>query len=225
MLAFILRCPRRWLVTTNMCERLISGTRIGKILGVSPYGNARDIFEEIVNGISDPPNIYTERGNAMEPIIRSLYCARSGAVPQPKLTIVAHPDWHWATCSPDDIVSIDGRLVVPDYKSASIWTKRNYGQEMTDQVPMHYLTQVAWNTWVCGAQAGELFVAFGEDDKDESGQPTFQIKFTRRYVIERDKDLENMMFEAAKQFWDNHIVPKVAPDMEPMPRKKRKKAA
>ena len=197
-------------------ERRIGGTDIGKLLGVSAYGNAADVYARIVLGIDSPKNAAMARGIAVEPIIRERYKAQHGAemlqwVSAP--VIFDHEQYSYMTCSPDDVTT---ELVLCEYKSVSNWAERSW----SEGPPIHYVLQCAHNLCVANLDVCHLYAAFGEDRADG-----FAIGYCETYVIERDQELENTIIDACTQFWTDHVLPKVPPDLKPIKNVRKYNAA
>jgi putative phage-type endonuclease len=75
----------------------IGASDIAKILGVSPYGTAFDLYEE-KNGLKETfCNAGMRFGNVAEPLIREYYEAKTGEWFMP--TVVEHPTEPWMMAS------------------------------------------------------------------------------------------------------------------------------
>jgi putative phage-type endonuclease len=195
--------------------RLISGTRISQIVGVSPYGGPYEVYREMVEGWSQPQNRFMSRGTMMEPHIRRMYQERTKLQLEQKPSILRHHQYEWATYSPDDLpIDLTGTLAcgVVDYKSANVSTIESgkYGEEFTDDIPDHYRLQLAWGMACTDRDWSHLFVVFGVDQKDGSFALSEKWK-PRLYVVHRDLDLERDLLKAGEHFWTKHILTKTPP--------------
>ena len=200
-------------VVISVSERRIGGTDAAKLLGLSRFGNSRDVYERIVNGIDSPTTARMQRGTASEPVVRAL-CATANpdlrALWTPEPWIVRHPVHEFATCSPDDVTA-DALL---EYKTASIYSAKRWGYG--DGVPSEYLCQVLWSLWVTQLPRALLYVAFGIDG-DEGA---FEVTECRQYWLERDAELEATFLEVGGAFWRDHVLARVPPDVEPVKNKR-----
>lgn len=201
-------------------ERRIGGSDAAKLLGVSKYGNAADVYARVVLGVTTKANARMARGIAYEPVVRARYAEETGAecmvwVKKHKDDVVVfeHDRFPWATCSPDDVTT-ELRLV--EYKTVSVWSAK----EWVDGPPIDYTLQCLWSTWVGDLRDCHLYAAFGSDRGDE-----FEIEHCRLYRLERDAELEADFAEAGAAFWRNHVVPRRPPSMAPMKGKRAFKAA
>lgn len=188
--------------------RRLGATDCAKLLGVSKYGNAGDVFNRIVLGIKTKVNKQMQRGTAYEPEVRRRYVEATGAQLQvfvARPLIVEHPAHHWATSSPDDI-TVDG--VLCEYKTTSRWAKG-----WSDGPPIDYTLQCQWSLWVTGLETAHLYVAFGEDgDKDHPGE--FFIERCQLYTLRRDAELCDIFAEVGERFWRTCIEAKQPPTEE-----------
>jgi len=83
-------------------------------------------------------------------------------------------------------------------KTASPFSRAQWGEPGSDQIPLHYLTQVTWYLALTGIERADIAVLFGNTD--------FRI-----YSIHRDRELENLVLEKAQHFWHEHVLKDVPP--------------
>jgi len=196
-------------------ERRIGGTDAAQLLGLSKHGNARDVYERIVNCVNEPMNPRMARGIAIEPEVRRRCLEANPGLSTlwtPEPWIVRHNSHDFATCSPDDVTDC-GRLL--EYKTASVFSAKRWGA--TSGVPSEYLVQVLWNLWVTQLRSAILYVAFGVDG--DNGE--FEITECRQYGVTRDEEMESTFADVGAKFWNENILKKVPPDMEPLKNKRR----
>ena len=182
--------------------RRLGATDAAKLLGVSRYGDALDVYRRLVEGRTLKPNKQMQRGTREEPRVLRMYQEATGAELQQHVMplICEHPEHHWATSSPD-AVTTDGTLV--ELKTASVWAKG-----WADGPPVDYVLQVAWSLWVTGLERGHLFVALGSD---RDGGTRFDVERTALYRFTRDAELEAEFARVGHEFWTRHVVPCVPP--------------
>lgn len=232
--------------------RRIGSTQVGQIVGVSKWGNARDVYEDLVNGIRPAPKKVFERGNRYEDVLRETYRREMGPVsdaPCTRFEPLLHPTWEFASASPDGLAGDD---TVVEYKTGSIWTEKDWGLPLTDEVPDTYLCQLAWCMAVTGRSVAHLLVGFGQDETIrrvapvEPGEPDdwawgekpaplavdttvveetrFHITENRLFVVKRDLELERTLARAVQFFWESYVIPRKAPAMAPLGAIKRQLA-
>lgn len=179
-------------------HRKIGGTDISKLCGLSPYGGPHSVYARIVEGVDAQQNQAMRRGKLLEPVVRQMYVEDVGAELLPHPGILASPRYDFAVASVDDLAALRGEDRVAEYKSASLRTIADWGDEGTDEVPMPYLVQCAWYLMVTDLPVADLAVLIAGD--------TF-----RCYRIRRDLELESSLLETAERFWVNHVLRGVPP--------------
>lgn len=112
-------------------------------------------------------------GTDVEPYAREAYELDTGNVVKQSGFIV-HPDFQFAGCSPDGLISTDGGLEMKCPKSPIIHLQR-----FIDGVPDEYIPQVQGCMWVTGRKWWD-FVSY-----DPRQQPEFRLL---RIRIERDEE-------------------------------------
>ena len=189
----------------------IGGTDAAAILGLSPWKRPIDIYAGKVNPQAQPELnkecLYW--GSALEPIVRGRYAERFGVeVIAPDAIKTFFPNsrpWRdstlvigrepWMLGAPDGwINSVRNGLEV----KCSSRKSEEWGDEGSDEVPAHYLVQVAWYMAVMDAPAWNFAVLF-------SGNSLSQ------YRVQRDMALERDIIEAARSFWHDNVLKQVEP--------------
>ena len=117
------------LALDRQIERLsgFGASEIGVLVGerrgeYSPFATAREICAaKLLRALPAPPTGPMQRGVELEPHARRLFLRHSGARPLPDLlqAVVAHRprDHGWLLATPDDLVMLNGRTLVVDYKA------------------------------------------------------------------------------------------------------------
>lgn len=203
-------------------RRRIGGSDIAKLLGISKYGNAGNVYQRVVEGIEEGWNPLMERGAAVEPELRA-YGQRMFGL---ELEDVAsdyfdHPTFPFARAQIDDVARLEGVPVCVDYKSQNRWAK-GWGPEGSDEIPAHIHAQIAWEMLCADRELGLLVVGFGDD---VPGPEMFHVANIITYQIQRDPQFESVCVETAREFWEKHVIPRVPPSIQPMGKSKRKKAS
>lgn len=181
---------------SQLAERArgITATDIAAIVGVHPYKSAVDVWSEKL-GHSAPfeGNDRTKWGNLLEPVLRSDYEERKGVRVEVHGTM-QHREREWMKATPDGLV-YERADVFParglEIKCHTVHLAYLYGAPGSDEVPDHELTQCTWNMAVTELQRWDL-IAFID------GQPI-------DYVIDRDRDLIDMLRLKAERFLRDHV--------------------
>lgn len=175
-------------------HRKIGGGDIAKLVGMSPYGGPIDVFARIVEGADSEQTKVQKRGLDLEPFVRGNYVADTGAILRsPHPGTVFSPRYEFMAGTPDDIATVGGAELVPDYKTVAMSQWENFGEPGTDQIPTHYLIQLEWYMALLDLPAAHLAAQFTFDD-------------LRIFVVRRDLELESMLIEAGERFWVDHVL-------------------
>ena len=176
----------------------IGGSDAAAACGVSPYMTPLNLYM-LKTGmiepedISDKPSVYW--GNMLEDVVADEYAKRTGNVIEVVPNTLVHPDYSFITANLDRMVLNPNKIL--ECKTAGPFSKEDWGDEQTDQVPMHYIVQVQIYMAVTGLQDSDLAVLIGGQDY-------------RIYNIPRDDDLIADIISALKIFWsriENHNPP------------------
>lgn len=133
---------------------VITGSRVGAILGVNPYQSADDTMREMVREYFDAEkefkgNEATDHGEAMEPIALEFYeYLTRNAVEQTGL--VKHEKYNWIGASPDGLIGADGGLEI----KCPYWAKKPYS---VHEKPSYYaqcqlvmeVCDIEWMDFLC----------------------------------------------------------------------------
>jgi len=199
--------------------RRIGGSDIPKLLGVSKYGNAMDVYQRIVLELEEEWNPRMERGAAMEPVLRAHAQRVLGVeLEETESDVHSHPGVDFAWAQVDDLARWQGIPVAVDYKSQTVWRK-GWGAPETDEVPEDIRAQVAWELACTDREVGLLVVGFGED---VDGPEIFNLHTVQPYVVQREPVFESYCLQVAREFWTRHVLPRVPPEVQPIGKKKRK---
>lgn len=197
--------------------RRIGGSDIGKLLGLSRYGNAADVYLRIVEEQDDEWTAPMERGAMVEPLLRA-HAQRAMGVELEDMASEyvesAVHDFAWAQV--DDLARWQGQPVVVEYKSQSQWAKGWTRGEGGDCIPAGYAAQVAWQLMCSDRELALVVVGFGQDTEDGG----FDMHNVTHFEVQRDPVFESYCLQVAKTFWAEHVLRRVPPDMKPL-RKKR----
>jgi putative phage-type endonuclease len=166
----------------------ISGTDVSAIIGINPWASALDVWLDKRGQAEPKPETMAMRmGNLLEPVVAQLYAEETGAhLVEPGFLRHADRDWHIGT--PDRLTE-EGILL--EIKTAR--SDREWGEPGTDQIPRHYLTQVAWYQSLTGLEVAHVAVLIGASDY-------------RRYEIHRDLILEGVLLERCEAFWRTNVL-------------------
>jgi putative phage-type endonuclease len=173
----------------------IGGSDIAAILGVCKYKTPYQLYCEKLNiGPQFKGNWATVRGSEQESTVRAKYEFYNLEDMRPACAI--HPKYEIARSSLDGI-SENNKLIL-EIKCPGEDTHK-IAQEK--RVPEHYFPQTQWNLMVTGA---DLCHYFSYSFKDQT---------TALVSVVPDIDFQGMMLAKAIDFWNNHVIAKVAPQL------------
>ena len=189
----------------------IGGTDIGALLGLSPYKTPLELWSELVSGEQpeDRDLIHLRFGQHAESFIASEYERETNlftAIHSPTLFnkkhgfMFGHID-RFVLETPDTLGIVDGTITANkllECKTSSAFSKNDWGEPGTDQVPPLYLVQCAWYMAITECQSADLAVLIGNSD--------FRV-----YTIARDLELEGLILSHAQHFWHEHVLCKRTP--------------
>lgn len=161
----------------------IGGSDVAAILGLSPFKTALDVFLEKTTE-SEPQKETNAMyfGSAFEDIIRKKYLEE---------TKEELDDYPQLMAKDFMLASVDGLTKskkVIEIKTAS--NEKEWGEIGTAQIPLYYLSQVQHYLMVTGYAVCDIAVLIRGND--------FRI-----YTVNEDLELQKMLHEVEKEFWDN----------------------
>lgn len=168
-------------------RRGIGGSEIGAVAGLSPYATPLDVWRAKVEGAVIPETPAMRRGRLLEPAVAEWYAEETGAELR-EVGTLQHPTRPIVIASPDRLARLAGEERVLEIKTAAGRLAEQWGRPGSDEVPAHYLAQVAWEMAVTDLPRADLAVLIAGED--------FRI-----YRFERDLELEGYLFELAERFW------------------------
>jgi len=184
-------------------SKYIGGSDIGAILGLSPYRTRLEVWMEKTGkpiGLLD--SLPLRFGSFAEEFVASEYARATGFELTQDQSTHIHPAHAFMSAHIDRFVLGDGTAKSPtrilECKTANPFTKAKWGEPGTDQVPMSYLCQCIWYMAITGIEKTDLAVLFGNSD--------FLV-----YEINRDLELESLVLEKAKYFWQEYVLKDIAP--------------
>lgn len=176
----------------------IGGSDIAKILGESSYGGPLDLYHEKLNDFteeSNDENIPAEIGNELEAYLSKKYTQRTGK----KVFVVDtiyHKEFPFLFANVDGVIEDNGIL---ECKCATHRQFVKWGEEGTFDIPDPYKLQVAYYASITGAPYVDIIVNFGN----------LNINI---YRYERNLKFEEIIVKKAKDFWLNHVIPRIPPE-------------
>jgi predicted phage-related endonuclease len=192
----------------------LGGTDVTALLGASKWRTPIDVWQAKVDpqSVPDIDNEILWFGRALEPVIRARYALRFNCeVVDPVDIGKFFPNskrWKDQTLvvgrEPWMLGAADGWIpsVMHGFEAKNVGFKtEDWGEEGSDDIPVAYYLQSAWYNQVY-------------DSRGWNVAPMFNGHKLSQYRIPRDGDLEHDMYEAARAFWFDFIVPKIEPPVD-----------
>lgn len=171
----------------------IGGSDVPAILGVSPYKSALQLWAEKV-GLAPPsePSEPMRLGARLEPAIIAEYQARHPDIEvRPGDALKPQLPEPWMRAHADALLFVPGDGAVAGlevkavgWRMAGDWPESGQSQD----VPAYVQAQVRWYMWAYDLDVWEVVALVGGPD-------------LREYTLERDRDLERGIVDAARRFW------------------------
>lgn len=181
-------------------RKYIGGSDVAAILGISPWRTALDVYldktqpprtEEI-----DPDRQRVlERGKRMEPYVIDILTEEAGVSIARRNERHTHPI-HEFIRAEIDAETEDGRNI--EIKTVSPFKAKEWGEEQSDEIPLHYAAQAMHGLMVTGRAECLFGVLIGGDD--------FRV-----YRLDRDEETIAAIEREELEFWDR-IVRQDPPD-------------
>jgi putative phage-type endonuclease len=193
----------------------IGGSDISALLGLSRWKSAHSLYLHLIGEL--PPtkdNPAMERGRKLEPVVASIFQANHEEYCVFEHGIVTHREHDFLIGSPDFLLSDMDSNYGTDYtpvsgleiKTADISKANEWGEEGTDEIPVEYLIQCQWYAGLLGVPDWHLAVGFVKPGSKK-------IVGYREYYIKSDPARYEAMKQMAVDFWNNHVVPQIAPEI------------
>ncbi len=173
------------------------------VMGVNPYRSAVDVWLEKTGRVEPfAGNEFTTWGNRLEPVILDEYSERMGVEVQRNVKKLTHPDYSWATATPDGIVDSngDGKWGV-EVKNRNAHNAHAWGEPGSDEIPDEVAVQCHWSMFVSGLRRWHACALIGGN----------QLSI---YHLEYDKTVADNLLAVGADFWENNIVADVCPVLD-----------
>lgn len=188
------------LTDAQIAARKIGGSDIGIILGMNPYVTPTDLYRQKIGEV--PPfegNEHTQAGEVMEGAIADLYTLRTGRRVRRSNITHAHPVHDFLTANIDREVVGERRIV--EIKNVGRHAAKQWGEPGTDEAPPWYLMQAHHYMLVLDYPAADIVAYFGGGDLGV-------------YPVERSADMDAIIIDAARTFWQC-VQTKTPPPFDP----------
>ena len=188
--------------------RKIGGSNIASILGKSPYESAHSLYLRLTGELPPKDDCDVMRwGRELESRVADMFADGHDEYTIEPHGMVTHPDYDFLIASPDRILLQDGKPVgVLEIKTSDIGMRQEFGEQMTDEIPFHFILQLTWYLGMMNLPEGYVAVYFRKP-----GRKAFAAY--QEHYVKFEPDLFGFMVQKAVEFWNNHVVPRIAPEI------------
>ena len=201
----------------------IGGSDAAAIVGLGKYSTPLSVYLDKTTDVVKETTEVMTRGNVLEPFVQDLFERKTGWKVQNNLQTQRNPD------HPFMLANLDGLLpserAIAEFKTAvyTKGTKEEWGDEGTDEIPKHYLIQVAHYASVMNADTVHIGVLFGDEklfnsyrkihtlsartQSPLSGEDLDDLRCDFKvYVYKRHDDLTRKLINKERSFWFDHVL-------------------
>lgn len=190
-------------MTSAPRRHALGGTDVAAILGLSPFRSPYDVWLD-KSGLNDDRdrsgNERTQWGKRLERVIAEAYTETTGRPHEWLDRTFGHPKFEHGCWTPDALLTQDNGGL--DAKTCGPDQGRNWGdpQIEPDSVPDYIATQAHWYMSASEREFWDIALLVGGSD-------------LRIYRIPRDREIEGVILDEARQWWAKHITEGVPPEM------------
>jgi len=176
----------------------IGGSDVAAVLGINPYRSPVEVYLDKTgqSPLETPDNDKMYWGRALEDLVAQEFSKRTGKKVQRRNQMFRDKEYSFLIANIDRYIV--GEQAILECKTASEYTKDQWGEDGTDDVPFYYLCQVLHYMYVTGYYKGYLAVLIGGYDY-------------RIYNISYNENVANKIKSKCIDFWNNHVLKKVPP--------------
>lgn len=174
----------------------IGASDMAAIVGLNPWRTSWDVWARIVHG-RDSFGGGAERmawGHLLEPIVAQEWVERydrEGRDNWRRGESMAFDAWPWLRCTCDYVDPVRGWVL--EVKTTAERNKWQWGAEGSPDVPDYYEAQVQTYLHATEYEVGHMACLFGGQE-------------LRRFVVHRDREVGEILFDEAARFWRDHVL-------------------
>lgn len=175
----------------------LGGSDAGAVLGFNKYTSPYKLFLEktgLYKSETDSEAAYF--GTLLEDVIRQEFSKRTGKTVVATNDLYVHDDYPFMQANIDGLIPEENAIL--ECKTVSEYLKDEW---VDDEVPASYLCQVHHYMAVTGAERAYFAALIGGN------------KFVWK-VINKDPEFEKILIEREYDFWNNHVLTGIPPEMD-----------
>lgn len=187
----------------------IGGSKIAALMGVNPFADAYDVYQQLVEGREFHQNVKMELGNLLERHVLDLVAKDSGLTFEYPGTLTVPGMPHLAATP--DATEYEATVQMKTLNPVN-YLSDNWGPDGSGYVPEHVFYQANW-------EAGVFMELTGREPQFSRVIPYCGTVW-RMHICEFDRDLYELCRAEADRFWHDHVLTKTPvpkPDLEQPP--------
>jgi len=172
----------------------IGGSDIAAIVGLSPWRSPWDVWDRIVHHRDGAPSSERMRwGHLLEPVVAAEWSRRfdDSCSDWTRGECQSFERWPWLRATVDYFDP--HREWILEVKTTAAHGRHRWGASRSDDIPEHYACQVQAYLKALDYPIAHVAVLFGGQELEA-------------FTVRRDRDVGDMLFEAAEQFWTEHVL-------------------
>lgn len=177
----------------------IGGSEIAAVAGICPWKSPHDVWRSKTGRAPpDTDTVDSRFGRAFEGGARQLYEWRTGAKVEQPGTLV-HPKYPIVRATPDGVIPAAAKVLeIKCPRHTDVW-----GEDGTQDFPVHYWPQLTWEMAVAGLQKADLVALIGWE-RDIRVYPDLPF----------DAELFGALLYRAEKFWRDYVLPDREPPID-----------
>ena len=206
----------------------LGGSDAAAVFCLSPYATPVELYMDKIGQLqkntTPQQEAIFERGHVLEPLLKMLFQANYGF----KVIDSAqarHKQYEYIVGHVDGLVPEDKAIV--EFKTNSSFSNNVWGDELTDNIPRHYLLQ-AHHYLLIHNTCEKVYVPVLSGTNDMLKLLTSLVKkfgadinlfsdvelSLKLYVVQKDDlhdKVSKLMYQKYSEFWNEHVVPRIPP--------------
>ena len=180
----------------------LGGSDAASVLGISPWRTPLELYLEKTEGKRDEDEQQNakakRRGSRLEPYIIDMLREEHDFTIIGRNAVYHDPDEPFLAAEIDaEVLDEHGIVDNVEIKTVHPYKAKDWGEEYTDSIPVHYTAQAMHGLMVTGRDVARFAVLIGDD--------------LRLYRVERDVDAIEGMREHEVAFWREHVLAGLPP--------------
>lgn len=185
-------------------RRYVGSSDSPAIVGADPFRTAEDVYWSKVVEVDEKDKPAFEIGNRLESVIVD-WCQDKIATKVERDVFITNPSLPHHCANLDGLTVVDGGKVVVEAKYST--EHHLWGADGSDEIPDRVMVQVQHQMGVVGANRALVPALIITPRNAEF----------RLYAVNANVELATMIFDAGRDFFENHVLKKVPPGESSVP--------